>query len=143
MLRETRAAASFTPRRPGRVKAVADYLKRVGFDVAPHPIMGNWGNWGNWGRAKSKVTWERFLSGALKAIIAVSDPGAAPLDMGAGMDMGTEIERPDIRFVIHYQYADVAQRLLSGIRSRGRDGWPARCVLLFSDRRPARRSRSL
>src|SRR5215510_2539377 len=52
------------------VKAVADYLKRAGFDVAPyHEQLGEDENLRNR---------DRFLSGALKAIIAAERSGATP-----------------------------------------------------------------
>ncbi|HKC87504.1 MAG TPA: hypothetical protein VKG02_16075, partial [Blastocatellia bacterium] len=70
------------------VKAVADYLKRVGFDVAPYH--------GQLGAGEKLRNRDRFLSGALKAIIAVSDFGAERPDVDTDM----EIDRPDIRFVI-------------------------------------------
>jgi len=137
LLRETEGSGVVYAATAREVKAVADYLKRVGFDVAPHPHNGQLGQLGQLGTGEKQSDWERFLSGALKAIIAVSDPGAAPLDMGAGMDMDTEIERPDIRFVIHYNMPMSLKDYYRESARAGRDGWPARCVLLFqiADRR--------
>src|SRR5262245_634594 len=55
------------------VKAVADYLKQAGFEVAPyHEQLGS---------DEKLRNRDHFLSGALKAIIAVSDSHAAPYDM--------------------------------------------------------------
>ena len=105
------------------VKAVADYLKRVGFDVAP--------NHGQLGAGEKLRNRDRFLSGALKAIIAESDPG---VDV-AGMEM--EIDKPDIKFVIHYNMPTSLEDYYRESDRAGRDGHPARCVLLFQidDRR--------
>jgi ATP-dependent DNA helicase RecQ len=109
------------------VKAVADYLKRVGFDVAPYH--------GQLGADENLRNRDRFLSGALKAIIAVSDSGATPYSIVPDMD--TEIDRPDIRFVIHYNMPASLEDYYRESGLAGRDGRPARCVLLFqiADRR--------
>ena len=109
------------------VKAVADYLKRVGFDVAPYH--------GQLGADENLRNRDLFLSGALKAIIAVSDSGATPY--GIVPDMDTEIDRPDIRFVIHYNMPASLEDYYRESGRAGLDGRPARCVLLFqiADRR--------
>jgi ATP-dependent DNA helicase RecQ len=107
------------------VKAVADYLKRVGFDVAPYH--------GQLGAGEKLRNRDRFLSGALKAIIAVSDSGAGRPDA----DTDIEIDRPDIRFVIHYNMPMSLEDYYRESSRAGRDGRPARCALLFqiADRR--------
>src|SRR5262245_49391544 len=107
------------------VKAVADYLKRAGFDVAPY-------HW-QLGAGENQRNRDRFLSGALKAIIAVSDSGLGRTDV----DMDTEIERSDIRLVIHYNMPISLEDYHRESGHAGRDGRPARCVLLFqiADRR--------
>jgi ATP-dependent DNA helicase RecQ len=109
------------------VKTVADYLKRAGFDVAPYH--------GQLGAGEILRNRDRFLSGALKAIIAVGDSGAPPY--GIAPDMDTEIDRPDIRFVIHYNMPASLEDYCRESGRAGRDGRPARCVLLFqiADRR--------
>lgn len=107
------------------VKTVADYLKRIGFDVASYHAQLS---------AVERLQ-DRFLSGALKAIIATSDSGAAPLGMDPGMDL--KIDKPDIRFVIHYNMPASLEDYYRESGHAGRDGRPARCVLLFQidDRR--------
>jgi ATP-dependent DNA helicase RecQ len=109
------------------VKAVADYLKQAGFDVAPYH--------GQLGADEKTKNRDRFLYGALKAVIAVSDSDAESYSIGADMD--TEIDRPDIRFVIHYNMPGSLENYYRESGRAGRDGRPARCVLLFqiADRR--------
>jgi ATP-dependent DNA helicase RecQ len=109
------------------VKAVADYLKQAGFDVAPYH--------GQLGADEKTKNLDRFLYGALKAIIAVSDSGAESYSNGADTD--TEINRPDISFVIHYNMPASLEDYCRESGLAGRDGRPARCVLLFqiADRR--------
>jgi ATP-dependent DNA helicase RecQ len=110
-------------------RALADYLERAGFNVAAHGQLEQ-----PEVREKSE---ERLLSGALKAIIAVSDSGPTPAGMDPGMDTCKDIERPDIRFVIHYNMPSSLEAYYRESARAGRDGRPSRCVLLFQidDRR--------
>jgi ATP-dependent DNA helicase RecQ len=109
------------------VKAVADYLKQAGFDVAPYH--------GQLGAEEKTKNRDRFLYGALKAVITVSDSDVEPYNISAEMD--TEIDRPDNRFVIHYNTPASLEDYYRESGRAGRDGRPARCVLLFqiADRR--------
>ncbi|HEY6400633.1 MAG TPA: RecQ family zinc-binding domain-containing protein, partial [Blastocatellia bacterium] len=105
------------------------YLERVGFSVAAHGQLEP-------PEIREKPE-ERLLSGAFKAIIAVSDSGSTPTGMDPGMDTCKDIDRPDIRFVIHYNMPSSLEDYYRESSRAGRDGQPARCVLLFQidDRR--------
>jgi ATP-dependent DNA helicase RecQ len=61
---------------------------------------------------------ERFLAGTVKAIVAT----------GA---FGTGIDKPDIRFVIHYNMPGSLESYSQEAGHAGRDGEPARCILLY------------
>jgi ATP-dependent DNA helicase RecQ len=148
LLRETEGSGVVYAATVKDVKAVVDYLKRVGFDVAPHPYphphqeqsgqsgqSGQFEQLGQLGADENLRDRDRFLSGALKAIIAAGRSGATPY--GIAPDMGPEIDRPDIRFVIHYNMPASLEDYYRESGRAGLDGRPARCVLLFqiADRR--------
>jgi ATP-dependent DNA helicase RecQ len=139
LLRETAGSGVVYAATVREVKTLADYLKRVGFDIAtyhpPNDRLANdrLGQFGSLEMDQTLKDWDRFQSGALKAIIAISDSGAAPL----GEDRGDRINRPDIRFVIHYNMPMSLEDYYRESTGAGCDGGPARCVLLFQidDRR--------
>jgi ATP-dependent DNA helicase RecQ len=109
------------------VKASADYLRSVGFDVEPYH--------GQLGASERRRNRDRFLSGDLKAIVAT---GASEIALDAlSSPEHMEIDKPDIRFVIHYDLPISLEAYYRESGRAGRDGSPARCTLLFqiADRR--------
>jgi ATP-dependent DNA helicase RecQ len=95
------------------VKAVNELVERLqseGLAVQPYH--------GRLRAAQRALNQEQFMRGELKAIVATNA-------------FGLGIDKPDIRFVIHYQLPGTIEAYYQEFGRAGRDGLPAQAILLY------------
>ena len=95
------------------VEEITKFLQQEGFEVLAYH--------GRLNVQRRKEAQERFMAGELEAIVATNA-------------FGMGIDRPDIRFVVHYDLPASLEAYYQEAGRAGRDGQPARCVLLYDSR---------
>ncbi len=95
------------------VEEITKFLQQQGFEVLAYH--------GRLNAQRRKEAQERFMAGELEAIVATNA-------------FGMGIDRPDIRYVVHYDLPASLEAYYQEAGRAGRDGESARCVLLYDGR---------
>jgi ATP-dependent DNA helicase RecQ len=92
------------------VEELTDFLQAHGLEAA--------GYHGRMALKKRHAAQDAFMNGRVKAMVATNA-------------FGLGIDKPDIRFVIHYHIPGTIEAFYQEVGRAGRDGEPARCTLLY------------